>query len=274
MSDTSIAIKVAGDDTKAHAAAIAAADEAWVKELTEAGKTVRIRIPADADTEGHESSSVLTVLVGADDDDVEGHALSLHFPSVQEANDFRRNLLAAGLITATLAVGAAGGMAIGTAASIDANDTTIAVSQYEPNLGQYDPANMGGTAAAIQGGSSLGQADVNNMGGTVVPASSLGGADVNNMGGTIAPASSLGGADVNNMGGTIAPASSLGGADVNNMGGTVVPASSLGQADPTNMGGTIAPASSLGGADANNMGGTPQAGADEEDDAPQLPPGI
>jgi hypothetical protein len=241
MSDTSIAIKVAGDDNQAHAAAIAAADEAWLRELTQSGNNVRIRIPADADTEGHESSSVLTVLVGADDDDdVEGHALSLHFPSVKEANDFRRNLLAAGLLTATLAVGTAGGMAIATSASgIDANDASISVSQYEPNLGQYDPANMGGTAAAIQGASSLGQADVNNMGGT------------------------------------LAPASSLGQADVNNMGGTVVPATSLGQADPTNMGGTIAPATSLGQADSANMGGTPQANAgDEEDDAPQLPPGI
>ena len=266
MSDTSIAIKVAGDDTKAHAAAIAAADEAWVKELTESGKAVRIRIPADADVEGHESSSVLTVLVGGDDDDdVEGHALSLHFPSVQEANDFRRNLLAAGLITATLAVGAAGGMAVGNAVTgIDANDANIAITQYEPNIGQYDPANMGGVAAAIEGASSLGQADVNNMGGTLAPASSLGQADVNNMGGTLAPASSLGQADPTNMGGPLAPASSLGQADPTNMGGTLAPASSLGQADPTNMGGTLAPASSLGQADPTNMGGTPVTPQDSE----------
>jgi hypothetical protein len=152
---------------------------------------------------------------------VEGHALSLHFPSVKEANDFRRNLLAAGLITATLAVGAGGGMAIASAASgLGADDTAVVTEYAASNLGQYDTANMGGTFAPAQ-------------------------------------------------------ATSLGQADPNNMGGTIVPATSLGQADPTNMGGTIAPASSLGQADPTNMGGTPQANAgDDEDDAPQLPPGI
>ena len=202
MSDTSIAIKIAGDDTQAHAAAITSDDEAWVKQLSDSGKTVRIRIPADADTEGHESSSVLTVLVGGDDDDVEGHALSLHFPSVQEANDFRRNLLAAGLITATLAVGAAGGMAVGNAVSGIGSETAVVTEYAQSNLGQYDPANMGGTAAAIQGATSLGQADPANMGGTLAQASSLGQADPANMGGTVAPASSLGQADPANMGGT------------------------------------------------------------------------
>ena len=236
MSGTSIAIKVAGDDTQAHAAAITSDDEAWVKELSESGK-VRIRIPADSDTEGHESSSVLTVLVGADDDDdVEGHALSLHFPSAHEANEFRRNLMAAGLITATLAVGAAGGYAIGSNLSNIDNAEPIVVSQYEPNVGQYDSANMGGTVAAIQGASSLGQADPTNMGG-VLPA--------------IEGASSLGQADPTNMGG-VAPA--------------IEGASSLGQADPANMGGTpgAIQGAEQGQYNPANMGGTPQADTDEE----------
>src|SRR6188472_1260476 len=162
MSDTNLAIKVAGDDARTHAAAITSADEAWVKQLSASGKPDRIQIPADADTEGHESSSVLTVLVGADDDDVEGHALSLHFPSMQEANDFRRNLLAAGLITATLAVGAAGGMAISAGASGIGSEEAVVTQYAASNLGQYNPTNMGGTIAQA---SSLGQADPANMGG-------------------------------------------------------------------------------------------------------------
>ena len=109
MSDTSIAIKIAGEDAQHHAAAIrlTSDDEAWVKELSDSAKPVRIRIPDDADTEGHELSAAVTVVVDTDDDDTEGHALSLHFPSVKDANDFRRRMLAAGLITATIAVGAA-----------------------------------------------------------------------------------------------------------------------------------------------------------------------
>jgi hypothetical protein len=280
MSDTSIAIKIAGEDTKAHAAAITSDNEAWVKELSESGKAVRIRIPADADTEGHVSSSVLTVLVDADDDDVEGHALSLHFPSIQEANDFRRNLIAAGLITATIAVGAAGGYAVGTTASgIGTSDQAIVTEAAVSNLGQYDPANMGGTAQVAATAGSLGQADPANMGGTLAPAAgSLGQADPANMGGTLAPAAgSLGQADPANMGGTLAPAAgSLGQADPANMGGTIAPAAgSLGQADPANMGGTIAPgAGSLGQADPANMGGTPTDADDEEGGGPTIPPGI
>ncbi|HEY7848067.1 MAG TPA: hypothetical protein VIC83_07740 [Candidatus Limnocylindria bacterium] len=203
MSDTAIAIKVAGEETPARAAAIKSDDEAWVRQLSESGKPVRIRIPADDDTEGHESSSLVTVLVDGDDDDVEGHALSLHFPSVQEANEFRRNLIAAGLITATLAVGAAGGMAIGSAASgIGTGDAAVVSEVSVSNLGQYDTANMGGTIAPAAG--SLGQADPANMGGTIAPAAgSLGQADPANMGGTLAPgAGSLGQADPANMGGT------------------------------------------------------------------------
>jgi hypothetical protein len=47
-----------------------------------------------------------------DDDDVEGHAISLRFPSLEDAEKFRRNLLAAGVLAGTLVVGSAGAIAI------------------------------------------------------------------------------------------------------------------------------------------------------------------
>ena len=165
MSDTSIAVKIAGEDTGALASAWSSDDETWIKQISDSGTAVRIRVPEEADTEGHQLSRAVTVLVGTEDDDTEGHALNLHFPSVQEANDFRRNLMAAGLLTATLAVGAAGGAAIGIAASgVDANQGSVVSSEYAPNVGQYDSTNMGGTLAPAAG--SLGQADPANMGGT------------------------------------------------------------------------------------------------------------
>jgi len=184
MSDTSIAIKLAGGDTRAHASAWSSDDETWIKQLSDSEKVVRIRIPEDEDTEGHQLSTAVTVLVDTDEDDTEGHALNLHFPSVRDANEFRRNLMAAGLLTATLAVGTAGGAAIGMAVSgIDAHEATAVSSEYAPNVGQADPANMGGTLAPSAG--SLGQADPANMGGTLAPsAGSLGQADPANMGGT------------------------------------------------------------------------------------------
>jgi hypothetical protein len=254
MSDTSIAIKIAGAGTRAHASAWTSDDETWIKQLSDSEKVVRIRMPEDEDTEGHQVSTAVTVLVDSDDDDVEGHALNLHFPSVQEANEFRRNLMVAGLLTATLAVGAAGGAAIGMAASgIDANQASVVSSEYAPNVGQYDATNMGGTLAQ---------------------SSSLGQYDATNMGGTLAQSSSLGQADPANMGGTLAQSSSLGQADPANMGGTLAQSSSLGQADPANMGGTLAQRTgSLGQADPANMGGTPQSDASDDDDI-ITPPGT
>jgi hypothetical protein len=204
MSDTSIAIKIAGEDAQHHAAAIrlTADDEAWVRELSASEKPVRIRLPEDADTEGHELSAAVNVVVAADDDDTEGHALSLHFPSVQEANDFRRRMMAAGLITATLAVGVAGGAALGTSVSGIASSDATAIS------GQYDPANMGGTPLAPQRDASSGQYDPANMGGTPLAPqrdASSGQYDPANMGGTpLAPQrdASSGQYDPANMGGT------------------------------------------------------------------------
>jgi hypothetical protein len=232
MSDTTLAIKIAGEDAH-HASAIGLTsnDEAWVKELSDSAKPVRIRFPEDADTQGHALSTAVTVVVDADDDDVEGHALSLHFPSVQEANDFRRRMMAAGLITATLAVGAAGGVALGTAASGVAD---VAGSDAATITGQYNPANMGGTPLAPARSADVGQYNPTNMGGTpLAPARS---ADV----GQYNPA---------NMGGT-PPAPER--------------ASGQGQYDPANMGGTpLAPEQAAGQYDPANMGGTPQADDEE-----------
>jgi hypothetical protein len=190
MSDEPIVIKIEGDDTQGHASAVewTSDDEAWIKQLSEAGKPVRIRIPADDDTEGHAASAVVSVVVAADDDDTEGHAISLHFPSAQEANDFRRKVLATGLITATIAIGAVGGAALASSAAGDLGTNAGTVStQQATNLGQYDPANMGGTVVSGSQATNLGQYDPANMGGTVVSgaeASNLGQYDPANMGGT------------------------------------------------------------------------------------------
>lgn len=73
-------------------------------------------VPSQAgDVEGHVLQSVqqsVVINLQMDEDDVEGHAISLHFPSLEEAEKFRRNLLAAGVIAGTLVVGSAGAIAI------------------------------------------------------------------------------------------------------------------------------------------------------------------
>ncbi|MEO8250930.1 MAG: hypothetical protein ABI578_00445 [Chloroflexota bacterium] len=67
---------------------------------------VRLRISPDSDVEGHSlGDSVVLAIAKFDDNDVEGHALSIHFPDARQARDFRNGLIAAGALTATLALG-------------------------------------------------------------------------------------------------------------------------------------------------------------------------
>ena len=182
MSNEPIVIQLEGEDTEGHASVIQVTpnDEAWLKNLGGSEKSIQIRLPADDDdTEGHLASAIVSVLVSGDDDDTEGHAISLQFPSVKAANDFRRNVMAAGLITATIALGAIGGAALGSAAGGAASDTG-AVS------GQYSVENLGGTQFAGQAVANQGQFTVENQGGTALgqrQAANLGQFDADNMGG-------------------------------------------------------------------------------------------
>jgi hypothetical protein len=74
---------------------------------------VRVSIPTDEDVEGHAlDSATVLARVALDDDDVEGHAISIHFPDVDQARHFRNALLAAGVLTATVALGAGAGAAL------------------------------------------------------------------------------------------------------------------------------------------------------------------
>jgi hypothetical protein len=67
---------------------------------------VRLRVPRDQDVEGHSlGDTAVLVRASIDDDDVEGHAISIHFPNAGQARDFRNGLIAAGALTATLALG-------------------------------------------------------------------------------------------------------------------------------------------------------------------------
>jgi hypothetical protein len=67
---------------------------------------VRLRISPDSDVEGHSlGDSVVLAIAKFDDSDVEGHALSIHFPDAGQARRFRNEMIAAGALTATLALG-------------------------------------------------------------------------------------------------------------------------------------------------------------------------
>lgn len=83
--------------------------EAMRKRRGEPGSTHVQIAPADeADTQGHGAQFATGVIVRPEGDDTEGHAISLHFPTAEEAAAFRRRLLATGLIVGTVTIGAVG----------------------------------------------------------------------------------------------------------------------------------------------------------------------
>jgi hypothetical protein len=89
----------------------------------------------DADTEGHGSSYPKIRVIVESDDDTEGHAIALNFPSREEAEAFRKRLMLAGVLAGTIAIGAVGGMGLanlssGDAASAGAASTAVSGSDW------------------------------------------------------------------------------------------------------------------------------------------------
>lgn len=110
------------------------------------GRTTSVRIaPAErSDVEGHllDSQSVLLNLQ-LEGDDTEGHAINVHFPTAADADNFRRNVLAAGILAGTIVIGSAGAIAITSnlSSAPDATSAPVTQSQYmAPGAQSYDIA--------------------------------------------------------------------------------------------------------------------------------------
>jgi hypothetical protein len=104
--------------------------EARFVELARQAEKLNVRLtPPDQDVEGHEASPT-TVLanIGLDEDDTVGHAISIHFPDAEAARRFRNQLLAAGAVTATLALGAGAGMALAPGVQVESGSASQAGS--------------------------------------------------------------------------------------------------------------------------------------------------
>jgi hypothetical protein len=100
---------------------------------------VRITPTEQPDVEGHAMDTTMRSVwlrLQLDDDDTEGHAISVHFPTAVDADRFRRNLLAAGLLAGTIVVGSAGAIAVSSLPSAVPAGTPAAQSQvYERPAG-------------------------------------------------------------------------------------------------------------------------------------------
>ena len=124
---------------------------------------VRLRIPPDSDVEGHSlGDSVVLALAKFDDSDVEGHAISIHFPDAGQARRFRNEIVAAGALTATLALGVGlsqlapsaqlGQSQVGSGTQSQAVWIDTSAGLREGSLSSVSVGAQGGTAAQLREG--------------------------------------------------------------------------------------------------------------------------
>jgi hypothetical protein len=101
MAENPITLRL-DDDTEITADVEGPIDERTAA-LLSSGDRLRLRTD-DVDVSGHAASDVVSLWITGPDD-VEGHALALRLPSAQAAADFRRNLIAGGVLAVVVAGG-------------------------------------------------------------------------------------------------------------------------------------------------------------------------
>jgi hypothetical protein len=153
---------------------------------------VRIRISPDNDVEGHSlDDAVVLAIAQFDDSDVEGHALSIHFPNAEQARHFRNEVIAAGALTATLALGVGlsqlapsaqlGQSQVGSGTQSAAVWMDTSAGAREGSLSSLSVGAQGGTAAQAREGSPS-SVSVGAQGGTAAQAREGGGLSSSSVG--------------------------------------------------------------------------------------------
>ena len=114
MSDQELLIDIDPDDAQGHVTLRVSDDDGWLRDRLggDPGASRVVFKAIDDDVEGHGASSTVTLRAYGDEDDTEGHAISVHFPSREDADAFRRRLLMTGVLAGTIAIGAAGGIGL------------------------------------------------------------------------------------------------------------------------------------------------------------------
>jgi hypothetical protein len=72
------------------------------------GRELRVRAVEPPDTMGHALAEDTITVIVRQEDDLEGHTMSLHFPSAEDAKRFQKRLIISGALAASLVVGVGG----------------------------------------------------------------------------------------------------------------------------------------------------------------------
>jgi hypothetical protein len=79
-----------------------------MRKAVKSPKPLRVKAAAPADTAGHALANDTLAVSITLEGDVEGHTMTLRLPSAQEAREFQKRLLIAGVLAASIVAGAAG----------------------------------------------------------------------------------------------------------------------------------------------------------------------
>jgi hypothetical protein len=156
MSDQELYIELEPDDTEGHVVSgrVATGDIEWIRDRLDRGDAATPVIlkagdDGDDDVEGH-GTATLRLQAFDDEDDTVGHALSIHFPSREEADAFRRRLLLTGVLTGTIVLGAASGIGLANLSN-DAAGSGAATTAGSVAGMDWTQAERPGQAAAATG---------------------------------------------------------------------------------------------------------------------------
>jgi len=159
MSDREIVIDLEGDDAEGHASKwrVTTDDDGWLKDRlgSQPGSSQFILKAGDDDVEGHAAGNTVALRAFDDDDDTEGHAISVHFPSAEEAAAFRRRLMLAGVLTGTIVLGAAGGIGLASLSNDSAGSGAATGAGAAAGM-DWTQAERPGQAAATGAGAAAG----------------------------------------------------------------------------------------------------------------------
>ena len=163
MDDKNVLIAI--DDAEGHQfqGVVAPQDTGWIEERlrSDAGiGSLRIQPDEADDVEGSALLGATTVRVYVTpDDDVEGHAISVQFPSRADADAFRKRLMLTGALVGSVALGAVGGTALSSLQQdSDAGSLTSAANQgYTERLDEMAATTQAGQGANLGNAATLDQ---------------------------------------------------------------------------------------------------------------------
>jgi hypothetical protein len=105
------------------------------------GRDLRIRAAEPSDTSGHEMAADTITVSVRQEDDLEGHTMTLRFPTVDEAKRFQKRLIISGALAASIAVGAVG-------VQLASQQSQVAAPAAGPAIVQQAPSGV--TAPAVR----------------------------------------------------------------------------------------------------------------------------